>query len=153
MRTPIETRIKKILPEASRAERPLSDWERLGFTLIELMVVMSIIVVLATVAAVNYRRAVLRSREAALKSDLKVMREQIQNYTRDKEAAPQTLDDLVMAQYLTAVPADPITGGRDWVTENCDTLLDPDQTGTGICSVHSVSEAVSPFEGTAYSSW
>jgi general secretion pathway protein G len=149
----MQTRIKKIVPEATRAQRRPSAEGRHGFTLIELMVVMGIIVVLATVATVNYRRAVLRSHEAVLKSDLRVMREAIQNYTRDKEAAPQTLDDLVTAQYLNTVPIDPITNTRDWITENCDTLLDPDQTGVGICSVHSASEAVSPFEGTAYSSW
>jgi general secretion pathway protein G len=117
------------------------------------MIVMAIIVVLATIASVHYRNAVLRSREAVLKTDLKVMNDAINFYTRDKEAAPQSLDDLVSAQYLSAIPPDPITGGKDWVTANCDTLLDPDQTITGICSVHSASDAVSPFENTPYSTW
>jgi general secretion pathway protein G len=124
-----------------------------GFTLIELMIVMAIILVLATIASVHYRNAVLRSREAVLKTDLKVMNDAINYYTRDKEAAPQSLDDLVSAQYLGAIPPDPITGAKDWVTANCDTLLDPDQTITGICSVHSASDAVSPFENTPYSTW
>ena len=124
-----------------------------GFTLIELMIVMAIIIVLATMASVHYRNAVLRSREAVLKTDLKVMNDAINYYTRDKEAAPQSLDDLVSGQYLGAIPPDPITGARDWVTVNCDTLLDPDQTITGICSVHSASDGVSPFENTPYSSW
>ncbi len=124
-----------------------------GFTLIELMIVMAIIVVLATIASVHYRNAVLRSREAVLKSDLRVMNNAIQDYTRDKEAAPQSLDDLVSGQYLSAIPPDPITSAKDWVTVNCDTLLDPDQSVTGICSVHSASDAVSPFENTPYSSW
>jgi len=117
------------------------------------MVVMSIIVVLATIATVHYKNAVLRSREAVLKSDLKVLRDAIQNYTRDKEAAPQTLDDLVSAQYLSAVPIDPMTNTTNWVTQYCDTLLDPDQTSTGICTLHSASDAVSPFENTAYNTW
>jgi general secretion pathway protein G len=124
-----------------------------GFTLIELMVVMSIIVILATLATVHYQQSVLRAREAALKSDLQVMNRAIQDYTRDKEAAPQSLDDLVSGQYLGSIPADPITHAKDWVTENCDTLLDPDQSGIGICSVHSGSDAVSPFENTPYSTW
>jgi general secretion pathway protein G len=124
-----------------------------GFTLIELMVVMAIIVVLATLATVHYRNAVLRSKEAVLKSDLRVMNNAINDYTRDKEAAPQSLDDLVSGEYLSAIPNDPITTTKDWVTVNCDTLLDPDQSVTGICSVHSASDAVSPFENTPYSSW
>jgi general secretion pathway protein G len=129
------------------------DSVRRGFTLIELMIVMAIIIVLATIASVHYRNAVLRSREAVLKTDLKVMNDAINYYTRDKEAAPQSLDDLVSGQYLGAIPPDPITGAKDWVTVNCDTLLDPDQTITGICSVHSASDGVSPFENTPYSSW
>ena len=124
-----------------------------GFTLIELMIVMAIIIVLATMASVHYRNAVLRSREAVLKTDLKVMNDAINYYTRDKEAAPQSLDDLVSGQYLSAIPEDPMTNTKDWVPVNCDTLLDPDQTTTGICSVHSASDAVSPFENTPYSSW
>ncbi len=124
-----------------------------GFTLIELMVVMGIIVILATIATVHYQKAVLRSREAVLKSDLAVMNRAIQDFTRDKEAAPQSLDDLVSGQYLSAIPIDPITHAKDWVTENCDTLLDPDQSAVGICSVHSSSDAVSPFENTPYSTW
>lgn len=124
-----------------------------GFTLIELMVVMAIIVILATIATVHYQKVVLRSREAVLKSDLAVLRRAIQDFTRDKEAAPQSLDDLVSGQYLSAIPIDPITHAKDWVTENCDTLLDPDQSAVGICSVHSASDSVSPFENTPYSTW
>jgi len=129
------------------------DSVRRGFTLIELMIVMAIIIVLATIASVHYRNAVLRSREAVLKTDLKVMNDAINYYTRDKEAAPQSLDDLVSGQYLGAIPEDPMTKAKDWVPVNCDTLLDPDQTITGICSVHSASDGVSPFENTPYSSW
>jgi general secretion pathway protein G len=138
--------------EAQSARR-WRDTAGRGFTLIELMVVMAIIVVLATLASVHYRNAVLRSREAVLKSDLRVLNNAIQDYTRDKEAAPQSLDDLVTGQYLGAIPTDPITSAKDWVTVNCDTLLDPDQSGLGVCSVHSASDAVSPFENTPYSTW
>jgi general secretion pathway protein G len=124
-----------------------------GFTLIELMIVVSILLILATIGTVRYRGAVVRAREASLKANLKVLNDAVQNFTRDKEAAPQSLDDLVTAQYLSAIPEDPITHAKNWVTENCDTLLDPDQSSTGICSVHSSSDAVSPFENTAYSTW
>ena len=141
---------RHIRPQSARGWR---DSVKRGFTLIELMIVMAIIVILATLASVHYRNAVLRSREAVLKSDLRVMNNAIQDYTRDKEAAPQSLDDLVSGQYLSAIPSDPITHAKDWVTVNCDTLLDPDQSAIGICSVHSASDAVSPFENTPYSSW
>jgi general secretion pathway protein G len=137
----------------AQSVRQWRDRAERAFTLIELVVVMAIIVVLATLASVHYRNAVLRSREAVLKSDLRVLNNAIQDYTRDKEAAPQSLDDLVTGQYLGAIPTDPITSTKDWVTVNCDTLLDPDQSGLGICSVHSASDAVSPFENTPYSTW
>jgi len=81
------------------------------------------------------------------------MRDAIQQYTLDKEAAPQALDDLVSAGYLREIPRDPITQQKDWVIENENVLLSPDQTTTGISDVHSASNAISPFENTAYSSW
>jgi general secretion pathway protein G len=124
-----------------------------GFTLLELMIVLAIIVILATMGVMRYQRAILGSREAVLKTDLREMREAIQNYTRDKQAAPNTLDDLVSEHYLAGIPVDPITRDPDWVTQNCDELLSPDQTSTGICDVHSASDAVSPTENTPYSSW
>jgi general secretion pathway protein G len=124
-----------------------------GFTLIELMVVMAIILVLLGIAVARYERAVLRAHEAVLHSDLQAMRDGIENYTRDKEAGPQSLDDLVSAGYLRSVPTDPITHAKDWRTEFKDVVLSPDQSTTGITDVHSSSELISPFEGTPYSSW
>jgi general secretion pathway protein G len=124
-----------------------------GFTLLELMVVMAIIVVLATIGVMRYQRAIQSSKEAVLRTDLREMREAIQNYTRDKEAAPNSLDDLVSEHYLARIPADPMTGSPDWTPQNCDELLTPDQQSTGICDVHSSSDTVSPVENTAYSSW
>ena len=124
-----------------------------GFTLLELMVVMAIIVVLMTIGITHYERTVLRSREAALKVDLRDMREAINNYTQDKDAAPNALDDLVTEHYISRVPADPVTGQMDWTTETCDLLLSPDQASTGICDVHAGTDQVSPFENTPYSSW
>jgi len=125
----------------------------LGFTLLELMVVMAIILILLGMAAGRYQRSILHSREAVMKQDLHVMRDAIQQFTLDKLAAPQSLDDLVSAGYLRQVPADPITQQRDWVTVTEDILLSPEQTSVGISDVHSASNDTSPFENTAYSSW
>ncbi|HEY6905472.1 MAG TPA: type II secretion system protein [Candidatus Acidoferrales bacterium] len=124
-----------------------------GFTLLEILMVVTIIVILATLGAARYDQAMVRAHEAALTQDLSEMNKAIQNYTADKEAAPTSLDDLVQAQYLGRIPNDPITGTADWTTENCDLLVNVDQTSTGICSVHSSSDKVSPFTKTPYSSW
>lgn len=124
-----------------------------GFTLLELMVVISIILILITMAAGQYQRSVLRAREATLKQDLSVMRQAIQQYTLDKQQAPTSLEDLVQAKYLQAIPVDPITHKKDWHADYEDIMLTPDQTTTGITDVHSSSDTVSPFENTPYSSW
>jgi general secretion pathway protein G len=124
-----------------------------GFTLLELMVVISIILILITMAAGQYQRSVLRAKEATLKQDLSVMRQAIQQYTLDKQAAPTSLDDLVQAKYLQAIPTDPITTRKDWRAVYEDVMLSPEQTTTGITDVHSSSDAVSSFENTPYSSW
>ena len=90
--------------------RPIRSGNRrqFGFTLVELMIVMAIIVILVGIAAGNYSKSVLRSKEAVLKQDLQEMRKAIDNYTMDKQAAPQSLDDLV-PQYLHAIPVDPVS--------------------------------------------
>ncbi len=124
-----------------------------GFTLLELMIVMAIILILATIGAGRYEQALTRSNEAALKQDLFVMRNAIQQFTLDKEAGPTSLDDLVMSGYLRDVPRDPITRQKEWMTSSDDLLSDPDQTTMGITDVHSSSDAVSPFENTPYSTW
>src|SRR5215470_10216514 len=123
-----------------------------GFTLIELLVVISIILILVTIAVGAYNRALIRSREAVLKDDLKTMRSAIDHFTMDKEAAPQSLDDLV-PQYLRAIPVDPITNDKNWVPDVEAVVLTPDQAGSGITNVHSASDKVSPFENTAYNTW
>lgn len=124
-----------------------------GFTLLELMIVMAIILILATIGAGRYEQALTRSNEAALKQDLFVMRNAIQQYTLDKEAGPTSLDDLVMSGYLRDIPRDPITRQKEWMTSSDDLLADPDQTTMGITDVHSSSDAISPFENTPYSTW
>src|SRR5260370_32204915 len=129
-------------------ERRRTSRYRAGFTLLELMIVITIILILLAMAAGRYDRAVMRSREAVLKQDLQEMRKAIDSYTLDKEAAPQSLDDLVQAAYLREVPIDPITRVKDWVPQFDSVVMSPEQTTTGIVDVHSNSGNVSSFEGT-----
>src|SRR5467141_4267201 len=124
-----------------------------GFTLIELMIVISIIMILVGIAAVQYQRSVQRAREATLKQDLQAMRQSIDNYTLDKQAAPQSLDDLAQAGYLRTVPKDPMTGAADWAQQYDSVVLSPDQSRTGLVDVNSNSSKVSPFAGTPYNQW
>ena len=128
---------------------------RAGFTLIELMIVITIIFILIGIAAARYDRSVQRAREATLKTDLTVMRQAIDNYTLDKEAAPQSLEDLVnpQAPYLREVPIDPMTRAKDWHLDYGDLVLSPDQTNNGIVDVHSNSPMTSTTDGTAYNTW
>jgi|SRR5215471_17831134 len=123
-----------------------------GFTLIELLIVITIILILVGIAAGRYDKAVLRSKEAVLHQDLMEMRKAIDNYTLDKQAAPQSLDDLV-PNYLHVLPVDPITNAKDWAPQVDNVVLTPDQASSGITDVHSASDKVSPFEGTAYNTW
>ena len=108
-----------------------------GFTLLELLIVITMIMILAGIAIGQYQKSVLRSREAVLKQDLFVMRGAIQQYTLDKEAAPTSLDDLVQSKYMGAVPIDPITRNKDWHLDFEDVLLSPTQTSSGLTDVHS----------------
>jgi general secretion pathway protein G len=123
-----------------------------GFSLLEMMIVVTIMLILAGIAATRYERSVVRAREATLKQDLFIMRNAIQQYTLDKEAGPSSLDDLV-PKYMSSIPTDPITRNKDWHTESEQVLLDPLQTSPGITDVHSASDQVSPFEATPYNTW
>ena len=124
-----------------------------GFTLIELMIVMSILLILITIAIPIYNQSILRARESVLRQDLFTMRQVIDQYTLDKQKAPQSLEDLVSAGYIKVIPNDPFTGRNDtWQTVQEDTTLDPSVTEPGITDVHSGSNVVGS-DGTAYSSW
>jgi general secretion pathway protein G len=124
-----------------------------GFTLIELMIVITIIFILLGLAAGRYDRSVLRAREATLKQDLQVMRQAIDNYTLDKQSAPQSIEALQEAGYLRIVPTDPMTQAKDWQPQFDEGVLSADQTGTGMVDVHSNSDKSSPFDNTPYKDW
>ena len=124
----------------------------LGFTLIELMIVMTIIVILIGIAAIRYDRVIQHANEAVLKTDLRTIRDAIDNYTLDKQAAPQSVDDLQQAGYLRSVPTDPMTHAKDWVPQFDSVVLSPDQTTTGMVDVHSNSSKPSS-DGTPYNEW
>jgi general secretion pathway protein G len=124
-----------------------------GFTLIEMIIVVAIMGILVGVAVPIYRVHLLRAHEAVLKEDLYSMRNAIDQYSQDKGKAPQSLDDLVSAGYLHAIPKDPFTNSNtSWQPVQEDVLQSLDQTEPGIGDVHSGSNLTSS-EGTAYSSW
>jgi general secretion pathway protein G len=124
-----------------------------GFTLMELMIVMAIIGVLATLAVPSFIGAIRSAREAVLKEDLHVMRAAIDSYTMDKQKAPQSLDDLIQNGYLKSIPEDPMTKSRDsWVTDTSDAMYSLDESEPGIEDVHSGSQEMGS-DGQPYSAW
>ena len=133
--------------------RPMRKKGSRGFTLIELMIVISIILILMAVAIPNYQQSVLHARESVLRQDLYVIRSAIDQYTLDKQKAPQSLQDLTSANYLKEIPEDPMTRSRDtWETVQEDTLMAIDQQQPGIVDVHSGSQQASS-DGSAYNTW
>jgi general secretion pathway protein G len=124
-----------------------------GFTLIELMIVISMILILMSVAIPLYNQSIMRAREAVLRQNLFTMRSVIDQYSMDKQKAPQSLDDLVQAGYLKQIPTDPMTNSKDtWQPVQEDVLVSVDQNQPGITDVHSGSEA-NGSDGTAYNTW
>jgi len=124
-----------------------------GFTLVELMIVMTIITILMSVAVAMYQKAILRAKESVLKNNLFTIRILIDEYTFDKTKAPQTLEDLVREGYLRQVPVDPITGSNQtWRIIMEDAMASVNQMEPGIYDVRSGSEQTS-LEGTPYSEW
>ena len=124
-----------------------------GFTLIELMIVMSIILILVSISIPIYNQSITRAKESVLRDDLFTLRNLINQYTLDKQKAPQTLDDLVSGGYLKQLPKDPFTNRTDsWTTEQEDVLLSADQQEPGITDVHSGSTLTS-LDGSAYNTW
>jgi general secretion pathway protein G len=126
---------------------------RFGFTLIELMIVMAIIITLMGVAVPFYQKSIMRAKETVLKNNLFAMRSAIDEYSYDKQKAPQSLQDLVTDGYLRAVPRDPITGNSDsWQVIMEDAAQAVSSTEPGIFDVRSGAGGRS-MEGTPYSEW
>ena len=125
---------------------------RSGFTLLELMIVISILLILMSIAIPVYNQHVIRARESVLRQDLFTLRSVIDQYTLDKQKAPQSLDDLVSAGYLKQIPKDPMTNEANWEVVQEDILQAVDQQEPGISDVHSAS-AGTATDGTAYNTW
>jgi general secretion pathway protein G len=124
-----------------------------GFTLIELMIVISMMMILLAVAIPAYRNSIVRAREGVLKQNLFTLRTLISQYTLDKQKAPEALEDLVAGGYIKQIPNDPMTNKADWtVVQEDETLMSPDEQSGGIDDVHSSSEQTGS-DGTPYSSW
>jgi general secretion pathway protein G len=124
-----------------------------GFTIIELMVVMTLIVTLSTIAVVQYRHSVVYSKEAVLKEDLFRMKEAIDQYYADKNQYPPALDDLVSSGYLRGIPTDPITNSAStWETEPAPPDPNNPISSGGVYSVKSGSDATA-MDGTKYNDW
>ena len=123
-----------------------------GFSLLEVMIVLTIVAILAAIAVPMYQSVILSAEEAVLKDTLFTLRSLIDAHTADKKAAPQNLEDLVDSGYLREVPEDPITDSRStWVIEFGEAMI-PGQLTTGIVDVRSGSSEASS-EGTPYSDW
>lgn len=124
-----------------------------GYTLIELIIVMAIISILLATAVPMYQKSLTRTKESLLKNNLFTLRTVIDEYTFDKQKAPQTLQDLVDQGYLRGIPIDPITGNNQtWRVIMEDAISSVDQTQPGIYDVRSGSDLKS-LEGNAYSEW
>src|SRR5579864_3575037 len=136
-----------------RSERKKRDrGSSRGFTLLELMIVISMIMILMAVAVPVYNQSVVQARESVLRSNLSTLRNVISQYTLDKQKAPQSLDDLVTAGYLRQIPMDPMTRQPNWEVVQEDVMMAVDQQEPGITDVHSASSQTAG-DGTSYSTW
>jgi general secretion pathway protein G len=122
-----------------------------GFTLLELMIVITIVIILAAIALPQYQKSILAAREAVLREDLYNFRKLLDQYAADKGKLPQSLDELVSEHYMREMPVDPITGQADWTVVSGE---DPNSTSgeQGVIDIKSSSGDTSS-EGTPYSEW
>lgn len=144
-----------LLPAARPCRLPLpsaSSRKAHGFTLLELMIVISILVILALIAMAQYNKTVQAAKEATLREDLYTMRKMIDQYAADKGKLPASLDDLQSAGYIHDIPIDPITDQKDWQPDMGD---DPGSTegAQGLVNVHSASGDLASDGSTRYSDW
>jgi general secretion pathway protein G len=126
-----------------------------GFTLIEMLIVVSMIGILVVMLIPQYKYSVLRAKEAVLKENLFQIRDAINKHYADKKKYPSVLDDLVTSRYLREIPMDPIARVRQWQTVTAEPLegeeFDPEAL-SGIIDVKSLSQARA-LDGSAYSEW
>ncbi|MEP6920998.1 MAG: prepilin-type N-terminal cleavage/methylation domain-containing protein [bacterium] len=122
-----------------------------GFTLLELMIVITIVIILAAIALPQYQKTIMHARESVLRDDLFKMRSLLDQYAADKGKLPRSLDDLISDRYMRELPLDPMTGQKDW---SVITGEDPISTqgAQGVTDIHSSSPDTSS-EGTPYSEW
>jgi general secretion pathway protein G len=132
--------------------RPMRSGKRRGYTLIEIIIVMTVMSILLSAAVPLYTRVVNRTKESVLRNNLFSIRTVIDEYTYDKQKAPQSLNDLVTEGYLRQVPEDPMTGNNKWKEIMEDALTQVNQTEPGIFDVRSLSDKTSS-EGTPYAEW
>ena len=142
------------VPARTRSSVPRSALQRLrGFTFVELLVVITIVVILITMAIPIYNNTIRRSKETVLKQNLFTLRTVIDNYTFDKQKAPQSLQDLVSDGYLREVPYDPMTGSNTtWRTIMEDAMQSVSQSEPGIYDIKSGSDKMG-LDGTPYAEW
>jgi general secretion pathway protein G len=142
--------VRRFLSRRRSSDSPMMER---GFTLIEMLIVISILIILASISIPIYKNHLVHAREDILRQDLSSMRKSIDQYTLDKYKAPKSLDDLVSAGYLRAIPKDPITeSNQTWEPESDDSIWQLEQTDSGIVDVHSGSNFVA-IDGTAYNTW
>jgi general secretion pathway protein G len=141
----------RVSPTLRPSPCPLPKGE--GFTLLELMIVVTVIAILASIAIPMYRAVVANAKETVLLDNLREIRRVIDQYTADKKKAPTSLQDLVDAGYFRQLPVDPMTNSNStWQPVNDTSIAAPDQTDSGIVDVHSGSTAVSS-KGTPFNTW